>query len=168
MGNHDRFIAICGTHRIPARWVAANLVVNRSQLLHCLLSRPVGINHSLKKRVAGQAVGPMQPRARCLAYDIKSFYVGLAFCVYQNPATHVMGCGDHWDGLFGYVYTQRKTLLVNVWKTLPHKARIFVRDVQEDTVVSTRFQLSVNRASHNIPAGQVLLRVVICHESTAS
>lgn len=90
---------------------------------------PVGKDEALEQGVGGQAVGPVQPRARDLAAGVESRHAGLAKQAGLHAATGVVLSGDNRDGILGYVDAKLGALASNVWKVGDHFFAGLVADI---------------------------------------
>ncbi len=165
MGNHHVFIGIGHLAGIPGRRFGGRFVT--VDIGGNMGGGGAGKHQTLKQRIAGQAVGPVQTGAGGFADGIQVFDIGAAMDIGYHATTGVMCRRYHRNRLAGDVDSQLQTALINSGEVLFDKVSRFVADIEEQAVGTDAFHLMVDGAGDDIPWCQFGAFIEALHKALA-
>ncbi len=74
----------------------------------------MGVNQRLEQRIAGQAIGAMEPCAGGFTDGIQPLDVGPAVNIRDHPAAHIVGRGHHRNRFSGHVDVEFQTFFIQI------------------------------------------------------
>ena len=88
-----------------------------------------GKHHAFHQRIAGQAIGAMQPRISSLAHGIQTRHIGAALQIGVDAAAGVVRRGHNGYGVAGDVYAQAQQSFIDIGEMAFYKISRLVADV---------------------------------------
>ncbi len=123
------------------------------------------VDEALQQRVAGHAIGAMQPREAGFTNRIQPRYIRVPPVVHHDATTGVVRCRHHRYRLAGDVDAKAQAPLVNGREMVLDELNRLVRDVQVDAVHPQALHFMVDRPCHDVARGKLLAWVEAGHEA---
>ena len=163
MGDHHLFVGSDHPAGVPGGHLRRGR--GAGELGLDIAGRPGGEDQTFQQRVAGHAVGAVQPGVGDLADGIESGQIGTRPVIGDHPTTGVVGGGDHRDGRAGDIETIFQALGVDGREVFEDEVRRSVGDVQVDALGAQALHLVVDGAGDDIAGGEFGALVEAGHEA---